>query len=209
MSPSAILTRGICQQSAAEIVNSCDLYDFSAGQLLVLDPTILYEARYANALTRANRSFAYFTREVVLYAAHFGDRPSEWKYPFARIALAKAYLTFVYRRPADEVIEHYPYLLTPGMTRYGGSVITPGGLIVAFSGSSDAIDKQISEKTAAGIETRCRHDMRRLQTDETAGDFMTELDPAVSTPMGWSDPQVEEPDLLRDFFGRTGRATPG
>ena len=87
-------------------------------------------------------------------------------FAYGDFARAKAYLSFKHRLPADVVVQQYPYLLEPGMAKYGGSAVDPGGgLVVSFSGALPYHDKQISEMMIAAIRAACTARMQDLLAD--------------------------------------------
>jgi len=164
MPESAVLTRDLCEEALSLIRGSLDqclttegLYGTDMGELVVLNPTCLYESVHDGG--PSNVAFA---NEVVCWRKSFGKR-QDWPFPFDEFALAKAYVSFKHRLPADVVVSQFPYLLEPGMAKYGGSAVDPvGGLVVAFSGARVHHDKQISEMMLDAIRAVCTARMEEL-----------------------------------------------
>lgn len=130
------------------------IFKRAAGHLVVLDPRLPYEPKY--------RSFRddNFLDEVVLYQYSWGD-PTTWEAPFGWVALSKAYASWKTGLPSREIQQMHPYLYEEGWTKYGGSVVLPGGLVVAFSGIQPWFDEMISGWMAYAIQGLCLDAMHR------------------------------------------------
>lgn len=159
---SAILTVGVCEQALALIepsleanLSSQGAFGVHDGELVVLDPTVIYEPGEGHTDPR-------FVNEVIMWRHKFGDA-NNWPFDFGSFARAKAYLSHKHRLPADVVIARYPYLLEPGFAKYGGSAVDPvGGLVVAFSGAAPHHDKLISESMIGALRAVCEERMQAL-----------------------------------------------
>ena len=163
MPKSSLLTFDLCDQALGMVLPSIlnnmrsGPNSREAGQLVVLNPTRLYEPKYHGGPDNDA-----FYEEVVLWFRQFGD-PQEWGHPFHHVAFAKAYASFKYRLPADVIVDQAPELLEPGMTKYGGSAVCPiSGLVVAFSGVQAHFDKQISESMLGAIKALCQGRMHEI-----------------------------------------------
>lgn len=118
-----------------------------AGCIVVLDPRATYRGQPT-------------VEDVVLYTSSIHmPEPDDANDKYVRIAMAKAYVTFKHRMPSAVVQQRYPYLYEDGDTKWGGSTITPGGLIVAFSGVQAHFDEMIAEMLASIITALCRDGM--------------------------------------------------
>lgn len=114
--------------------------------VVVVDPAVPYRE-----MDTIEQEFAFFIEKAVLYVARFGDR-KKWKYPYDKIALGKAFLSWRYRLPSRRIQHEDAYLLVRGDTLYGGSVIDEGGLVVACSG----VDAEHDEGFAGAVMARCK-----------------------------------------------------
>jgi hypothetical protein len=166
MTTSAILTRERCDFALSMLRGTLEAelrrdgaFRAAEGELVVLDPTRTYGPRYEGGPSNAD-----FLSEVILWTHAFGDR-EQWAFAYGDFARAKAYLSFKHRLPADVAVQQYPYLLEPGMAKYGGSAVDPGGLVVSFSGALPYHDKQISEMMIAAIRAACTARMQDLLAD--------------------------------------------
>lgn len=86
---------------------------------------------------------------------------SEDDVTFTEIARAKAMLSFRTGLASSRVQQDCPYLYEKDDTKWGGSTVAPGGLVVAFSGVEAVFDEMISEWMASAIRALCRHEMTR------------------------------------------------
>lgn len=166
MPKSSLLTLDNCDHALAMTLPSIEHcmrsgpYNREAGQLIVLNPTRLYEPKYHDGPD--NDAF----KEEVVFWTHLFGSPEEWEHPFAEVALAKAYASFKYRLPADVIVDQAPELLEPGMTKYGGSAVCPiSGLVVAFSGVQAHFDKQISQALLNALKALCKGRMLEIAAD--------------------------------------------
>ena len=93
----------------------------------------------------------------VLFTKTINGEEADAKY--VEIAHAKARVTHRTGLPSSLVQTQYPYLYQEGDTKWGGSTIDDGGLVVAFSGVQAVYDEMISEWMVAAIRALCRNDM--------------------------------------------------
>lgn len=171
------LTADICNQAVCLAGPSIDKLlaergNRQAGDLIIIDPTIPYEPKY-KAPTDANFD------ELVLWSYQWGN-PSEWEFPFTEIAKSKAYISWKTGQPAHRVQMDYPYLYQKGWTKFGGSYVDAGGLVVAFSGVQWFFDRAISEIVAAFIRALCMQQMHEKEVGVLANGqitFLGEEDP--------------------------------
>jgi hypothetical protein len=77
------------------------------------------------------------------------------------LAIDKAQLTQEHKLPSSVIQQQFPYLFNEGDSKWGGSTIDDGGLIVAFSGVQAVFDEMIAEWMASAIRALCRHEMTR------------------------------------------------
>lgn len=117
-----------------------------AGCIVVLDPRMPYIGQAADNLP-------------VIFKSTINDELADAKY--VQIAYHKAWLTFKYRLPSAIIQQQYPYLYAEGNTKWGGSTIDDGGLIVAFSGVQAVFDEMIAEWYASSIRALCRWEMTK------------------------------------------------
>ena len=155
-----IVNPAIQQAMKSGIVNR------QAGFLVVLDPATPWEPKYKKADER-------FEEEIVLFNNFFGH-PDHWEYPYDKIALSKAFISWKTGRSSREVQLEAPYLYEAGMTKYGGSAVGPGGLVVAFSGVEEHFDQMFSEMMRAAIKGVCLHEMHKPKgVMNSADNFLT------------------------------------
>ncbi|WP_194396327.1 hypothetical protein [Microbacterium atlanticum] len=123
------------------------LFESPFGELVVLDPTREYSAEYAGGAEDP-----LFKRDVVLWSRSFGDRAA-WEFEYDVVARSKAYISFKYRLPSQTVVRDLPYLLEPGMTKYGGGSIDESGrLVVACAGAEQShLDVYVCDLMLAAI----------------------------------------------------------
>lgn len=92
----------------------------------------------------------------------FGDSVSDQDYEkYNEIACAKALVSWRTGLPSSLVQTEFPYLYREGDTKWGGSTVDAGGLVVAFSGVQAVYDELISEWMASTIRALCRNEMTR------------------------------------------------
>lgn len=123
------------------------------GVLVVLDPTKPWEPKYEKA---DGSSFD----EVVLFAHSWTDG-REFDAPFSDVAAMKAFASWKTGLPAHRIQQEAPYLYQPGWTKWGGSAVGDGGLVVAFSGVQWYFDQMFSEMMLAAIKAVCLDEMLR------------------------------------------------
>jgi hypothetical protein len=80
---------------------------------------------------------------------------------YTQIATMKGYVSLRTGMSSSRVQQEYPYLYYTGDTKWGGSTISPGGLVVAFSGVQAVFDEMISEWMASAIRALCRFEMTK------------------------------------------------
>jgi hypothetical protein len=78
---------------------------------------------------------------------------------YGEIALSKAFVTWRTGQPSCRIQQEFPYQYEAGMTKWGGSTVDRGGLIVAFSGVQAVFDEMIAEWMASAIRAICRWEM--------------------------------------------------
>lgn len=128
--------------NAAEV----GLINKRAGAIVVVDP------RHPFGRTDDFES----TMPVIFHRTIRGEVEDE---RYSDIAMAKAYVSYRTGLPSSRVQQEYPYLYEEGDTKWGGSTVAPGGLIVAFSGVQAVYDEMISEWMASAIRALCRYSM--------------------------------------------------
>lgn len=135
------LSKEVCQQawdmiypSIAHAANHC-ITNKHAGTMVV--------ARQA----RADNTFFF----------HVSVKGSDEKY--LSIATQKAELSLRTGLPSSVVQHQYPYLYQEGDTKWGGSTVLPGGVVVAFSGVQAVYDEMFAEMMASAIKGLCRYEM--------------------------------------------------
>ena len=166
-SRSAVLTTDTCERALDAVRPLLDaqlregaLFGVSHGSLIVLDPCVSYTSAHAGGPESTG-----FREEVILWTHAFGD-PTTWSSDFAVFARAKAFASFRHGLPSDELVTRFPYLLEPGMTKYGGSCVDPvGGLTVAFSGAAPHHDRLIGETVLAALRAECAVTMAAILAD--------------------------------------------
>ena len=77
------------------------------------------------------------------------------------IATAKAQQSHRTGMSSSMMQTQYPHLYLSGDTKWGGSTVAPGGLVVAFSGVQAVFDELIAEVMASCIRALCRYEMTR------------------------------------------------
>ena len=117
-----------------------------AGTIVVLEPRIPYTGQPIQDLP-------------ILFKAGIAYDDPEAVIKYDEIAIDKAYITWKTGLPSAVVQQRYPYLYQNGDTKWGGSTITEGGLIVAFSGVEAFGDEWISELMASTVTFFCRRGM--------------------------------------------------
>ncbi|MCL2869445.1 hypothetical protein FWF48_01380 [Candidatus Saccharibacteria bacterium] len=70
---------------------------------------------------------------------------------YRELALAKAFVSLKTGMASSLVQTQYPYLYDAGDTKWGGSTIMPGGIIIGFSGVQAVFDEMIAEWMASAI----------------------------------------------------------
>lgn len=80
---------------------------------------------------------------------------------FTTVALSKAFVTWKSGLASAVVQQRHPYLYSEGDTFWGGSTITEGGLVVAFSGVQQVHDEAISEIMASLIVAISRDEVTK------------------------------------------------
>ena len=98
-------------------------------------------------------------KNAVMFKSALGNGSDYSKY--GDIALSKAHVTFKNQMPSSVVQQQFPHLYEVGNTKWGGSTIDAGGLIVAFSGVQAVYDEMIAEWMASAIRALCRWEMTK------------------------------------------------
>jgi len=80
---------------------------------------------------------------------------------YKTIAISKAYVSISTGLPSSVVQQQCPYLYEAGDTKWGGSTVMPGGVVVAFSGVQTVFDEMIAEMMASAIRGLCRWEMTK------------------------------------------------
>ena len=96
--------------------------------------------------------------ETAVFVQMIGEDPDP---KYTEIAFAKADISVRTGMPSSIVQQQFPYLYQEGDTKWGGSTVLPGGVVVAFSGVQAVFDEMISEWMASAIRALCRHEMTR------------------------------------------------
>lgn len=129
------------------------------GFLLVLDPLV----RYDNALHGEGPTTEAF-EDAFLFRRDYGD-PGSWEHDYTAVARAKAWASWKTGLSSLDIRQQAPYLYEHGMTKWGGSIVLPGGLVIAFSGFEEYFDQMICEMMGAAIKGLCLHEARALMED--------------------------------------------
>ncbi|MCA9349192.1 hypothetical protein KC878_03575 [Candidatus Saccharibacteria bacterium] len=95
----------------------------------------------------------------VIFTATINGAEEDQKY--MHIAMAKAAVSHRTGLSSSLVQTQYPYRYREGDTKWGGSTVDRGGLVVAFSGVQAVYDEMISEWMASAIRALCRNEMMR------------------------------------------------
>lgn len=154
----------ICRRAftmvGASIADSADMdiLSKSAGTLVVVSPH----------LRPVTGSLEEFNQAVLFTACVNEGHPDREKYD--EIAWSKAYISWLYGITSSQVQTDHPYLYQEGMTKYGGSTVLPGRLVIAFSGVQACFDEMISEWMGSAIKGLCRHEMTRDHGVMKSGD---------------------------------------
>lgn len=125
-------------------------FNKNEGTIIVVDPRIIDRPK----ATHAQEVFD----AAVIFTGYVGDKPVK---KYTDVAHSKAFVTWQTGLPSSVVQQQHPYLYSEGNTFWGGSTITPGGLIVAFSGVQQVHDEAISEIMASLIRGICRDEMTK------------------------------------------------
>lgn len=140
----------ICEQ-AWQMTLPCISYAASrkitnkfAGCIVVVDPRLPY------------LGFGGVEELPYIYTAMINEDDDQ-KYRI--IAHHKAHLTWKHKLSSADIQQRFPYLYEDGDTKWGGSTIDSGGLIVAFSGVQAVYDEMIAEWVASAIRAVCRDAM--------------------------------------------------
>ena len=124
------------------------------GCLVVLDPKVPREPKYKTWSLDPQDPF----EELVLYQRHIGYA-RDWDGPYDKVARAKAYASWKTGLPAQLIQQWAPYLYEEGWTKWGGSDVGNGGLVVAFSGVEAYFDQMFAEMMLAAIKAVCLHEL--------------------------------------------------
>lgn len=125
------------------------------GCLVVLNPTRPFSAK-----TRYDRPEFEFEDDLILFEKEFGNY-RKWEHQYHAIAVSKAFISWKTGLSSRQVQLEAPYLYSDGMTKFGGSAVGEGGLVVAFSGVEEWFDQMISEMMLAAIKGVCLHEMHK------------------------------------------------
>jgi hypothetical protein len=148
----------IVRPSIAHAMNS-GVVKREQGWLVVLNPRIPQEPKYMlNIGQHDNPKREVPFDELVLFDCGW-DLPKNWDHPYDAVARAKAFASWKTGLPAHRIQQEAPYLYEEGWTKYGGSAVGEGGLVVAFSGVEEYFDQMFSEMMVAAIKGVCLHKM--------------------------------------------------
>lgn len=86
---------------------------------------------------------------------------------YREVARSKAKISWRTGLPSHVVQQQAPYLLTDGDTKWGGSTVTPEGLIVACSGVEWYMDQLMAEMIAATIKALSIGEMLKIMEDKS------------------------------------------
>ncbi len=172
------LTPALCEQAlriikpAIQGAMNDQIVNRRVGHLIVLDPIIPREPRFKNWSLKQDSPF----RELVLFEYSFGLTEA-WTARYDEIASAKAYASWKTGLPAQLIQQVAPYLYEEGWTKWGGSAVGEGGLVVAFSGVEAYFDQMFSEMMLAAIKAVCLHEMFKKPDGVMAceGSFLGQL----------------------------------
>jgi len=118
------------------------------GTVVVVDPRVIDRPKSADAQVVFDNAR--------IFMGFVGDDEDE---KYTAVALSKAFVTWKTGLPSSIVQQQHPYTYSLGDTIWGGSTVTVGGLIVAFSGVQQVHDEAISEIMASLIRSICRDEM--------------------------------------------------
>ncbi|MGC1176683.1 MAG: hypothetical protein WA843_01315 [Candidatus Saccharimonadales bacterium] len=124
------------------------------GCLVVLDPKVPREPKYKESSVDPEHPF----KELVLFEYTWGQE-TDWEHDYRKVARAKAFASWKTGLPTRLINQSAPYLYEPGFTKWPGSAVGPGGLVVAFSGVEDYFDEMFSEIMLAIIKGLCMHEV--------------------------------------------------
>ncbi len=96
--------------------------------------------------------------DVPVFTAQI-DPDQDQKY--VEIASKKALLSARTGMPSSVIQQQCPHLYEIGDTKWGGSTVMPGGIVVAFSGVQAVFDEMIAEWVASAIRAICRYEMTK------------------------------------------------
>jgi hypothetical protein len=119
--------------------------------IVVMDPTKPYDSV---------RHFQF----SILGEYKFGNPGDKYK----DVARSKARVSWRTGLPSHLVQQNAPFLLLKGDTKWGGSTVTPEGLVVACSGVEWYMDQHMSEVIASAIKALCIHEMQEIMKTDVA-----------------------------------------
>ncbi len=166
------LTDGTCEAAVELIKPVLELGAFKRtdGQLIVLDPSRPYTKDFEDLEREIaagdEEALRKFWLEVVLNEWDFGDK-ANWEHPYDFVAASKAFISWRTGLPSHMVQQLYPYLYKQGDTKWGGSTVLPGGLVIAFSGVEWYYDQMIAEMMGSAIKAVCLAGMKPVLADDS------------------------------------------
>lgn len=125
----------------------------------MISPSIAYSADMTVTNKYAGCIVVYNEVGQAIFVTTINGQEEDAKY--VEIAHAKAQVSMRTGMTSSEVQTQYPYLYENGDTKWGGSTIMPGGVVIAFSGVQAVYDEMISEWMASTIRALCRNEMTR------------------------------------------------
>ncbi|MBV6758588.1 hypothetical protein [Rhodococcus opacus] len=100
----------------------------------------------------------------VVYRRSWGEK-KDWRGPYDAIAESKARISWTTGLPSHTVQQLHPYLYQQGWTKWGGSAVGEGGLVVAYSGDKWFHDQFYSELVVSAIKVVCLREIDAVLRD--------------------------------------------
>ncbi|MFC9355252.1 hypothetical protein ACFTZB_01545 [Rhodococcus sp. NPDC057014] len=100
----------------------------------------------------------------VVYRRSWGEK-KDWRGPYDAIAESKARISWTTGLPSHAVQQLHPYLYQQGWTKWGGSAVGEGGLVVAYSGDKWFHDQFYSELVVSAIKVVCLREIDAVLRD--------------------------------------------
>lgn len=139
-------------QPSIEHMSTLGITNRHAGVVIVLDPNESYDTEMFDYLP-------------IVFTGQASDQDYD---KYREIAWSKASLSWRTGLPSSLVQTQYPYLYQEEDTKWGGSTVDKGGLIVAFSGVQAVYDEMISEWMASAIRALCRNEMPAVMAHDSS-----------------------------------------